>query len=185
MIEKVFSAIDRFFERIKQMHVVKVFLLAWVINFVWSLVVGGTLILLGVKFSQHVSSNNEFTNSFLLLPLVGFAEEVLFRWGPSLAISLMLTYLYRYGKISKGKFFYVEKCVLFCVVVVTSIIFGWVHGNVFNVLIQGVSGVIIFIIYLRCFFLERDMGVRDRWQVVPFFEAGLYHTMVNAFLIFV
>lgn len=183
--ELFFSYIDRFFDRIKQMHVVKVFLLAWVINLFWMIIVGGTLFLLGVEFSQHVASSNEFTNSFLLLPFAGFSEEVLFRWGPALAVSVILTYLYRSGQLSKEKFFYVERYALLFLVVVSSIIFGWVHGNIFNVLIQGFSGAIMFIIYLRCFFIERDLGVRDRWQVVPFFEAGLYHTMANAFLIFI
>ena len=142
-MEIIFDKIDRFFDRIKRMNVVKFFLLTWVIHFSWTLVAGITLALSGAKFSQHD------------------------------------------GRLTKERYFLVEKYCLLCLTLISSIIFGWVHGNVFNVLLQGVSGMIFYIIYLRCFFIERDLGVRDRWQIVPLAESSAYHAIANAFLIFI
>ena len=180
----LFEKIERFFERIKKINVIKFFLLTWIIHFSWTVVVGGTLYLCGAEFSQHVASSSEFTNSFLLIPFTALAEEILFRWGPMIILSSILTYYYRNGRLTKRQFFNVEKHCLLGLVILLSIIFGWVHGNVFNVLIQGVSGVVFYIIYLRCFFIERDHGVRDRLQIVPLIESSAYHAMANAVLIF-
>lgn len=44
-MEIIFDKIDRFFDRIKRMNVVKFFLLTWVIHFSWTLVAGITLAL--------------------------------------------------------------------------------------------------------------------------------------------
>ena len=184
IINRFFERAESFFERIKRMNVVKLFLLTWVIHFSWTVVVGIVLTLCGAKFSQHVAASSEFTNSFLLIPFTALAEEMMFRWGPMVVLVFLLTYCYRNGRLTKERYFYVEKHCLLCLTLILSIIFGWVHGNVFNVLLQGVSGIIFFIIYLRCFFIERDCGVRDRWQIVPLAEAAAYHTMSNAFLIF-
>ena len=185
IMEIIFDKIDRFFDRIKRMNVVKFFLLTWVIHFSWSLVAGITLALSGAKFSQHVAASSDFTNSFLLIPFTALAEEMLFRWGPIVMLVFMLTYCYRNGRLTKERYFLVEKYCLLCLTLISSIIFGWVHGNMFNVLLQGVSGMIFYIIYLRCFFIERDLGVRDRWQIVPLAESSAYHAMANAFLIFI
>ena len=179
----LFEKIERFFERIKKTNVIKFFLVTWIIHFLWTIVVGGTLYLCGAEFSQHVASDSEFTNSFLLIPMTALAEEIMFRWGPMIILSSILTYYYRNGRLTKRQFFNVEKHCLLGLVILLSIIFGWVHGNIFNVLIQGVSGVVFYIIYLRCFFIERDNGVRDRLQIVPLIESTTYHAMANAFLI--
>ena len=184
MIYLLFEKIERFFERIKKISVIKFFLLTWIVHFSWTVVVGMTLFLCGAKFSQNVASNSVFTNSFLLIPLTALAEEIMFRWGPMIVLTFILTYYYRNGRLTKDQFFNVEKHCLLSLVILLSVIFGWVHGNVFNVLIQGVSGVVFYIIYLRCFFIERDRGVRDRLQIVPLIESSAYHAMANAFLIF-
>ena len=81
-MEIIFNKIDKFFDKIKRMNVVKLFLLTWVIHLTWFVVVGFILFLSGAEFSQHVASSNEFTNSFLLISFTAIAEEVLFRWGP-------------------------------------------------------------------------------------------------------
>lgn len=179
-----FEKIERFFERIKKMNVVKVLLIAWVFNFVWTIFIGIILYFTGAKFSQNVASTSEFTNSFLLVPFAAVTEEMIFRWLPMLLLTFGLTIAFRKGSLTAERFFYVEKRAILVVVVVSSVVFGFVHGNIFNVLMQGVSGTIMYIIYLRAFFIERDLGVRDRLQVVPLAESTLYHTMANAFLIF-
>lgn len=180
-----FSAIDKFFVRIKAMSFVKVLLIAWGINLVWVFVVGGILLLCGASFSQHVAPGSMFQNSFLMLPFAAFAEEVLFRWIPMLVLNFVLMFFYRTGKISKEKFFYLERYCLLILVAVSCLIFGYVHGNIFNILLQGFSGILIFIIYLRCFFIERDKGVNDRLQVLPLAEATLFHSLSNLLSAFV
>jgi hypothetical protein len=183
-MDKLVERIDQFFERIKQMNVVKVFLIAWVINFIWTVFIAIIVYLTGAEISQNVASSSEFTNSFLLLPFAAVAEEIIFRWSPMIILTLALTYAFKQGKLSKDQYFYFEKRCILALVVISSIIFGWVHGSFFNILMQGASGAIMYIIYLRAFFIERDRGVRDRWQIVPLVEATLYHSMANAFLIF-
>lgn len=184
-MEIIFNKIDKFFDKIKRMNVVKLFLLTWVIHLTWFVVVGFILFLSGAEFSQHVASSNEFTNSFLLIPFTAIAEEVLFRWGPMVVLVFSLTFFFRNRRLTKEQFFNLERYFLLVLVILSSIIFGWVHGNIFNVLLQGVSGVIFYIIYLRCYFIERECGVRDRFQIVPLAESSAYHAMANAFLIFI
>lgn len=184
-MEIIFNKIDKFFDKIKRMNVVKLFLLTWVIHLTWFVVVGFILFLSGAEFSQHVASSNEFTNSFLLIPFTAIAEEVLFRWGPMVVQVFSLTFFFRKRRLTKEQFFNLERYFLLVLVILSSIIFGWVHGNIFNVLLQGVSGVIFYIIYLRCYFIERECGVRDRFQIVPLAESSAYHFMANAFLIFI
>lgn len=183
-MQLLFIKVERFFERIKKMNVVRFFLLTWLIHISWTIVVGLILFLSGIEFSQHVASDSEFTNSFLMVPITALAEEALFRWGPMVALVFSLTYCYRSKRLTKNQFFEVEKYCLLAVVFFSSIIFGWAHGNIFNVLIQGVSGVIFYVIYLRCYFIERDRGVRDRMQIVPFAESTIYHAVANSFLLF-
>lgn len=184
-MEIIFNKIDKFFDKIKRMNVVKLFLLTWVIHLTWFVVVGFILFLSGAEFSQHVASSNEFTNSFLLIPFTAIAEEVLFRWGPMVVLVFSLTFFFRNRRLTKEQFFNLERYFLLVLVILSSIIFGWVHGNIFNVLLQGVSGMIFYIIYLRCYFIERECGVRDRFQIVPLAESSAYHAMANAFLIFI
>jgi hypothetical protein len=79
----------------------------------------------------------------------------------------------------------VERYCLLFIVFVSCVVFGWVHGNVYNILLQGVTGLFIFVIYLRCYFIERDKGVNDRLQIVPLAEATLFHSMANMLSLFV
>lgn len=96
----LFEKIERFFERIKKTNVIKFFLVTWIIHFSWTVVVGGTLALCGAKFSQNIASSSEFTNSFLLIPFTALAEEILFRWGPMIVLTFILTYYYRNGHLT-------------------------------------------------------------------------------------
>ena len=68
-------------------------------HFLWSFIVGVTLYLCGVKFSQHVASSSEFVGSFLLVPMCALLEEMLFRWGPMLLFIGGLGYFSRVMKI--------------------------------------------------------------------------------------
>ena len=177
------KTIERFFKWLKSMKFWKVFLLALAFLFVWSFLVGGTLYLCGVEFSQNVAPSEQFfVNSLFLVPFCAYIEEVMFRWIPMLVLSFILMWMYRSGRLNKERFFVVEKYAILILTIVSSVVFGWVHGNVFNVLIQGVSGTVFMLLYLRIFFIRRDKGLRNRWQLLSLAEAGLIHTSSNLVL---
>ncbi len=166
----------------------KVFFLAWGFMFVWDFIVAAILYFAGAEFSQHVAKNEDlFFNSLFFLPLTTMAallEEIIFRWGPMLILSFVLMWMYRSGHLSKERFFEVEKYAILILAIVSSIVFGWVHGTVWNVLIQGVSGTLFMLIYLRVFFIRRDRGQRNRWQLVSLAESTLLHAASNLLLMF-
>lgn len=172
--------IERFMNWLKSQKFWKVFLLATGFIFVWCLIIALTLRLLGAEFSQHVAKNEDlFLNSLFMLPMAALLEEILFRWGPMLILSFVLLWMHRTGHLSKERFFVVEKYAILILTIVSGIVFGWVHGNIFNVLIQGVSGTVFMLIYLRIFFIRRDKGLRNRWQIVSLAESTLLHTVSN------
>lgn len=163
----------------------KIFFMAWGFMLVWTAIVGLILYLAGAEFSQHVAKKDLFFNSLFLLSLTTMSallEEILFRWGPMLILSFVLMWLYRSGKLSRERFFEVEKYAILILTIVSGIVFGWVHGNFWNVLIQGVSGTVFMLLYLRAFFLRRDQGLRNRWQLVSLAESTMLHTASNLLL---
>ena len=114
--------------------------------------------------------------------MAALLEEIIFRWGPMLILSFVLMWLYRSGHLSKERFFKVEKYAILVLTIVSGIVFGWVHGTIWNVLIQGVNGTLFMLLYLRIFFIRRDRGQRNRWQLVSLAESTLLHTVSNLLL---
>ena len=178
--------IERFMNWLKRQKFWKVFLMAWGFLLVWDFIVGGILYLSGAEFSQHVAKNEDlFFNSLFFLPMTTLSallEEIIFRWGPMLVLSFVLLWLYRSGRLTKERFFKVEKYAILILTIVSGIVFGWVHGSVWNVLIQGVGGTLFLLLYLRIFFIRRDRGQRNRWQLVSLAESTLLHTASNLLL---
>ena len=180
------KTIEQFMGWLKRQKFWKVFLMAIGVNLVWSLIIAGTLYLLGAEFSQHVAKKDVFLNSLFAISLTTLAamiEEIIFRWAPMVILSFVLMWLHRSGRLPEDRFFKVEKYAILILTIVSGIVFGWVHGNVFNVLIQGVSGTMFMLVYLRIFFIRRDQGQRNRWQVVSLAESTLLHTVSNLILI--
>ncbi|MFA5934219.1 MAG: CPBP family intramembrane glutamic endopeptidase [Candidatus Paceibacterota bacterium] len=62
-------------------------------------------------------------------------EEALFRYGPFALIQ---------GFVKKNTRFWILPAII-----ATSIIFGWMHGSVINILFQGVSGMLLAWVYLK------------------------------------
>ncbi len=166
---------------LKRLKFWQVFLMAWAFILVWKLVVGLTFFKLGLEFSQHVYKSNPATSNSLIdtCIIAPLMEEPIFRWIPMLLLSFVLMRLYRTSKLDEERFFKVEKYALLILTIVTSIVFGWVHGNYLNVFIQGVSGLVFMLIYLRVFFIRRDKGLRNRWQIISLAEAMLIHGLTN------
>ena len=173
----------RFFKRIMGMNTVKLYCVTLLCHFVWSFVVGAILYLSGANFSQHVASSSDFVNSFLLVPMCALVEEMLFRWLPMLAFFASLGLLVKHVKVRRHLKLKIEKWGIIVVVLATSVVFGVVHGNVFNILLQGVSGLIFFMFYLRSLYKERAKGTKDRFQLKPLLSSTLYHFTSNSILI--
>ncbi len=173
--------IERFMNWLKSQKFWKVLLLAWGTTLVWKFLVALLFHSLGWEFSQGVYKDNpDVSNSLIESCLIApFSEEPLFRWIPMLLLSFVMMWLYKTSRIDKDQFFKVEKYAILILTVVSSIVFGWVHGNFLNVFIQGVSGVVLMLVYLRIYFIRRDKGLRNRWQVVSLAEAILLHALSN------
>lgn len=176
----------KFWNKIMEMNIIKLYLLTIVLHFVWNFTIGATLYASGVEFSQHVASSSDLMNSFLftatLVPMCAFIEELMFRWAPMVLFFLGLGILAKNSKIEDEKMGKIEKYGVASIVIISSIIFGLVHGNVFNILIQGVSGVIFSMFYLRTLYRQRQAGKVDKLQKMPVLSSTLYHTMSNVLL---
>ncbi len=174
---------NNFFEKIVKMNTVKLYCVTLLCHFLWSFVIGAVLYLSGAQFSQHVASSSEFINSFLLVPMCAIVEEVLFRWGPMVFLFGGIECISRIVEINDESRLKIEKYGIIVIVLVSSIIFGCVHGNIFNILLQGVGGLIFFMFYLRTLYKERIRKISDKYQLRPLMSSSLYHTLSNSILI--
>lgn len=172
----------KIWNKIMGMNIVTLYFITLGIHFVWNITVGGTLYICGAEFSQNVADVSMFSNSLFsiaLLPMCAFLEELLFRWLPMIIFFTILGILIKKGRVDDEKRSKAEKYGLAAIVIVSSIIFGIVHGNGFNILIQGVSGVIFSMFYLRTLYRRRDSGKKDKLQFIPMLSSTLYHTISN------
>lgn len=172
----------KFWNKIMEMNIIKLYLITLGLHFAWNFTVGGTLYLCGVEFSQHVARDSEFTSSLFLVPMCAFIEEMMFRWAPMILFFTGLAILAKKGQIEENKMKKIEKYGVATVVIVSSIIFGFVHGNIFNILLQGVSGVIFSMFYLRTLYRRKEAGKSNKLQTMPVLSSTLYHTVSNAVL---
>lgn len=92
----------------------------------------------------------------ILAPLNSILEELLFR-APWLTIT--------------GKLFPRSGATVI-VAVISSIIFGWVHGGVATIPLQGVTGMALSFCYLKC-------GGQDGKFWKPYLVAVVIHTLIN------
>ena len=166
------KTLEKFMDWLKHQKFWKVLLLALGFNLIWGFIVCSIPVLFGSESHLDVG-DTLFYHSTLL-------EEIKFRWVPMLILSYTLLWMYKSGRLSKERFFEVEKYAILALVIVSSIVFGWAHGNFWNVFLQGVSGVCFMLIYLRVLFIRRDEGLRNRWQMVPLAETTLAHTLSNS-----
>ena len=179
--------IVKFFEWLKKLPVPVVYLLFLFLNLSWVFIICTILDHFDLDYSQRVGkiqAAEDFIDTkyfgFTILP---YFEEMMFRWIPLLLLFMVLNPLCRNSKISKKQYLNIERYALLSVVMLSSLQFGYVHGNVYNILIQGVLGLTLMIIYLRALFVRRDKGLRTRFQFVPYVHAGLYHCLYNLILI--
>ena len=166
-----------------KMNIVKLYLLALGFHLIWTFSIAIILYFSGAEFSQNVADTSDFTSTLFLVPMCAMAEEMIFRWIPFLLLFTTIGLAVKYNKVDEESKAKMEKYGILAVVIVSSVIFGYVHGNIFNILIQGVSGVIFCAFYLRTLFKRRAAGKTAKYQVRPLLSSSLYHTLSNAILI--
>lgn len=169
----------KYWVKFMNMHIIKAYFVTLGLHFLWTVCVGIILYASGAQFSQHVASTSEFTNSLFLIPFCAVAEEVLFRWLPFMCLFALLGFASRFVEISNKTRSYG----ILAVVALTSVVFGYVHGNFFNVFLQGVSGAIFCAFYIRALIKTRAKGKKDKWQLIPLASSSTYHMLANSLLI--
>lgn len=169
----------KYWAKFMNMNIIKAYFVTLGLHFLWTVFVGIILLASGAQFSQHVASNSEFTNSLFLIPCCAIAEEVVFRWLPFMCLFALLGFASRFVEISNRTRSYG----ILVVVALTSIVFGYVHGNFFNIFIQGVSGAIFCAFYIRALIKTRAKGKKDKYQLVPLASSSTYHMLANSLLI--
>ena len=167
-------------------HIVKLYLVMLGINFGWILTSGMIFLLCGFTFSQHVASTSMFKNSLFLVPMAAFMEEIAFRWLPMLIVVGIVTVVTKIAGKPKSRLQLVriQKRWMTIVLVIIAIVFGYLHGNLCNVFMQGVSALIISAFYLRAYFRSDPTKRITKSQLIPLFSVTVFHAMVNMVMIF-
>lgn len=150
----------------------------------WCFLIRAIYIHYGIECSQYVevyaSGKIIQTDHAILLELLfPLMEEMIGRWLPMLLLFAVLNPIMRKSDLHKDKYLKTERYALLVLVVLTSAVFGLLHGNVYNLLLQGVLGLNLIIIYLRALFIQRDRGLRSGLQLLPLGEAALFHILQN------
>lgn len=170
----------RFFEKLAKMNTIVFYCVVLLVEILWKTAVLEVLDFYGItEFSQNTASFEYMKSHFFLIPVFALSEEIAFRWGPMMWFFGFLTRLK--GKLRSK----VEEYGIIIIVLTTSIIFGYLHGNVYNILLQGVGGLLIFIVFLRSFYggrttekLEESEGA-ELLMFKPLMSSTIYHTLFN------
>lgn len=75
--------------------------------------------------------------------ICGFGEEFIFRLVP------FIFFLYLCDEVELVKKYVNKKFLFILIVLISSIFFGLAHGNIYNILIQGIGGVIFFLVFIK------------------------------------
>lgn len=169
----------RFFEKLAKMNTIVFYCVVLLVEILWKTAVLEVFHSYGItEFSQNTTSFDYMKSHFFLIPVFALFEEIAFRWGPMM---WFFGFLRLKGKISSK----VEKYGIIIIVLTTSIIFGYLHGNVYNILLQGVGGMLIFMVFLRSFYggrttekLEESKGA-ELLMFKPLMSSTIYHTLFN------
>jgi hypothetical protein len=150
----------------------------------WLFAVGKILHNYEIEFSQNVASSLrlfavDFMDNFALDFVCTLLEEVIFRWGPMIIFFACFWVVVKIAKIDNELMSKIKEYCIVIIVLVSSTIFGIVHGNVFNILVQGVSGLIFFMFYLRALYRGKFKGKSDVCQIRPLISSTLYHMLSN------
>jgi len=101
-------------------------------------------------------------------------EEMTFRLFPFFLIIIVMTF--RWGANIKMKW------TLIPVIIITSIIFGWIHGNYLNILIQGIGGLFYWAFFLFIFYYERGNELQYELNHFESYKVDIGKTFIKSFM---
>jgi len=94
-----------------------------------------------------------------------------------IGVAIQEELLFRVLPLGFGRFITKDpRVLLWMIVIPTSILFGFVHGSVWNILIQGVGGMILCIVYLMC-------GGYQGKILKPFFMTSAIHCVYDTIIV--
>lgn len=113
-----------------------------------------------------------------IITLTEMVEELIFRVVPLVATALITALVVYLINAYTGKDINIRRAVIAVALVVAlpcSLYFGYGHGNIFNLFVQGVTGYILSLVYIKC------GGVS--WNLLTgFLSSSAMHFLFNAIL---
>ena len=176
----------KLWEKIIQMDIGKLFLIMLILELVYEITCCWVFSTLGIEYSQNTVKYEDLPNSpidrIMFICGYGFLEEVVFRWIPVLLFTFILFIsekVVRVLKIEAKIYFEISKKYgSMMVLVFFSLLFGFIHGNIFNIFLQGYGGLCLSIIYLKVYY-DQNSDEDDILQLKPLYASSLYHIMWN------
>ena len=165
-MKKLIDINTRFFESLEKRSLKSVFIHMWIRSYFIQVAIGYIVF----------SISKENTSLLLKIPYHALVEEVIFRHLP--VFLFMLKWFNDYYHIDKRKFYLRSTIIM----LISSVIFGVLHGGWINIFIQGIGGIFLFIIYLK--FFVHYMSIRNdstfyKPVYMPLLASTLFHALYN------
>lgn len=139
----------------------------------------------GISYSTKVYGKlvaDEEVQDRLGFVFIPFIEEICFRWLPlfsTISLFSILKFALRKNNVGTQVVKTIEKIMIIAVALVSSLIFGFLHGGVYNILLQGVLGLILSMFYLRTYYRRKFAKEWCYLQIYPLLSSTLYHILTN------
>lgn len=110
----------------------------------------------------------------LYLPFGAIWEEIVFRLLPLLVCMGIILIGIILGKIDENNSKIYKKFFVYTIIL-SSIVFGYLHGNIVNIFIQGIAGFIFFMVWLAVYDIKRSI-------IISTLASSMTHLCDNVFL---
>ena len=141
---------------------------------IWIYSVDSILQNMGVEYSQNVvgtiitteklaNAVNVPAPDLIVLTVVPIFEEIVLRWLPLFTVTTVFSLLVSLLKRKNINTIIPNNIGIACtilVVLLSSAVFGYYHGNMYNLLLQGVLGLVLSMFYLRTYYRRKWAGKR-------------------------
>ncbi len=135
------------------------------------------------KSTGSADSMGISTLEFILyLPFGAIWEEIVFRLFPLIACMCILFIGVVLGKIDENNSKIYKKFFVYTIIL-SSAIFGYLHGNIVNIFIQGIAGLILFWVWIQVFMIKKDKGILYSILAATY-SSTLCHFLINLILVF-
>ena len=116
--------------------------------------------------SSNVGKTDDLTimELSIILPIAAMIEEIIFRLIPMVMVIYIAP---RYLDTKSG---------ILSVAIISSILFGYLHGNIVNVFIQGIAGFIFFMVWLAVYDIKKSI-------MISTLASSMTHLFDNIFFI--